>query len=36
MEKVVVKEIKFVKPQRKATISLIKSLTPALKTLSNK
>ena len=36
MEKVVVKEIKFVKPQRKATISLIKSLTPALKVLSSK
>jgi len=36
MEKVAVRQIKLVKPQRKATISLIKSLAPALKTLSNK
>ena len=36
MKKVVVKEIKLVKPQRKATISLVKNLAPALKILSSK
>ncbi len=36
MEKLIVKKIKYVKPQHKATISLVKSLTPALKVLSSK
>jgi hypothetical protein len=36
MEKAVEKKIKYVKPQRKATLNLVKSLTPALKILSSK